>query len=190
MQLSVPKVWTFGGGSVAIAFIPALVTAFIVLVILWTGPEQSVHYLSLSEGAAQLPLARIEHKQVARLGSITIPMDDHGNFIVDASVNGASVAMVFDTGASAVAFTLEDAIRVGLRVKKADFVARLQTANGLVYAAQTNLPELAVNGIVLQNVEIYILPAGKLNVSLLGRSIWGRLKNGFSVSSNVLVLNG
>jgi clan AA aspartic protease (TIGR02281 family) len=189
MQLSVSKMWTCGGGGVAIALVPALATACIVLVILFTRPEQSVRYLSLSDGPTRTSLVKLERDPVANPNSITIPIDDRGNFMVDASVNGASVPMVFDTGASAVALTFEDAVRVGLRLKRGDFAARLETANGPVYAAQMVLPELSVDGIVRQNVDAYILPPGKLNVSLLGRSFWGRLKKGFSVSSNVLVLN-
>ena len=103
-------------------------------------------------------------------------------------INEKMISMVFDTGASFVALTFEDAKRVGLNLKDNDFSTQLETANGVVLAAHMTLPKLAVGGIVQENVDAYIMPTGKLRVSLLGRSFWGRLAQGFSYSSGELIL--
>lgn len=117
-----------------------------------------------------------------------IKPDSSGHFIAKASINGIALPLLFDTGASIIALSFEDATKLGIRLLPTDFRAQIQTANGFAIAAEVTLREVRVEGIMIQDVSAMVLPPGKLETSLLGRSFWGRLRTGFSYAAGNLVL--
>ena len=119
---------------------------------------------------------------------VIIRPDSSGHFITKALINGISIPVMFDTGASIVALSYEDALKMGFRLGNSDFRVQIQTANGLTQAAEILLKEVRVGGISIAEVPAMVLPPGKLETSLLGRSFWGRLKTGFSYTAGNLVL--
>ncbi len=119
---------------------------------------------------------------------VLIKPNPSGHFIAKTSINGVPVEMMFDTGASIVALSFEDAVRIGLRLNSYDFRNKIQTANGLATAASVMIDEIRVDSIVMNDVPAMVLPPGKLETSLMGRSFWGRLKTGFSYASGNLIL--
>ena len=188
MQLSFRKRWKFRSFALA----PAVISGVVLIVLYANRPIEAVRYISLSEAqnpsrqAITASLLSVRHEMTYE--AVIVSPDHQGNFVVAAKINGKMVPMVFDTGASFVALTFEDAKRAGLDPQDGDFSTQLETANGVVLAAHITLPKLAVGGIVQENVDTYIMPSGKLRVSLLGRSFWGRLAQGFTYSSGELVL--
>lgn len=119
---------------------------------------------------------------------VVIRPDQSGHFVTKAQINGTSIPMMFDTGASIVALSYEDAVRLGFRLGGNEFRSQIQTANGMVQAAEIALKEVRIEGISVVDVPAVVLPPGKLETSLLGRSFWGRLKTGFSYTAGNLIL--
>lgn len=120
--------------------------------------------------------------------SVLIKPNPSGHFIAKTSVNGVPIEMMFDTGASIVALSFEDAVRIGFRLNSNDFRNKIQTANGIANAASVIIDEIRVDTIVMNDIPAMVLPPGKLETSLMGRSFWGRLKMGFSYAAGNLIL--
>lgn len=117
-----------------------------------------------------------------------VPPAMNGKFVVDAKIKEIAVSFLFDTGASVVALTFEDAARVGIRTKPDDFATRIETANGTVMGAEVLLPEIRVGDIIIRNIPAMVMPKGAMKSSLLGRTFWGRLGTGFAFNKGNLVL--
>lgn len=124
----------------------------------------------------------------ARLGDVVIPADDRGHFRVDARVGGQKLALMADTGATAVALRLSDARRLGLHPAPADFRQPVGTANGTVNAARVTLDEIVVGPIRVSSVEALVLPDEALGGNLLGMTFLSRLSR-FEVAGGKLVLS-
>jgi aspartyl protease family protein len=112
-----------------------------------------------------------------------------GDFRVAAQVNGSRVAMVLDTGASAVVLTQEAAKVAGLPLEVLSYSISVDTANGRTRAAAVTLDQLAVGGIVERSVPALIAQPGQLRVSLLGMSFLNRLES-WEVRGDKLLMRG
>jgi aspartyl protease family protein len=97
-----------------------------------------------------------------------------GHYWAEAYIDGRAVRVMVDTGASVVALTRQDAARLGVELKAADFDAVVQTASGPVDAAPVTLKHVAVAGARVDDVEALVMREG-LPHSLLGMSFLGRL---------------
>ena len=97
-----------------------------------------------------------------------------GHFWAEANIDGRAIRVLVDTGASVVALTREDALRLGLRLTPADFTRTVETASGPVKAASIQLGHVAVAGARVERVEALVVEKG-LPHSLLGMSYLGRL---------------
>ena len=122
-------------------------------------------------------------------GEVTINRRLNGQFFVTAKVNGAPVKFLFDTGASSVVLTMDDAKRVGVDVASLSFDVGVSTANGSAEAAETHIDKIAVGPISLKNVRALVAKPGALAESLLGMSFLERLKS-YGVEKGKLVLKG
>jgi aspartyl protease family protein len=112
-----------------------------------------------------------------------------GDFQVAAQVNGSRVAMVLDTGASAVVLTQEAAKTAGLPLEVLTYSVNVDTANGRTRAAAVTLDRLAVGGIVERSVPALIAQPGTLRISLLGMSFLNRLQS-WEVRGDKLLMRG
>ena len=112
---------------------------------------------------------------VSAAGEVTFRRTLGGSFLVSAKVNDRPVKFVFDTGASTVVLTAEDALRVGLDASRLDFSADVTTANGSALAAPVRLARLAVGPIVVRNVRALVTRPGAMEESLLGISFLEQL---------------
>jgi aspartyl protease family protein len=112
-----------------------------------------------------------------------------GDFQVAALVNGARVAMVLDTGASAVVLTQEAAKIAGLPLEVLNYTVTVDTANGRARAAAVTLDRIAVGSIVERSVPALIAQPGQLRVSLLGMTFLSRLES-WQVRGDKLLMRG
>ncbi len=122
-------------------------------------------------------------------GTVSLQSDLRGHFTTHPTVDGRRVRMLVDTGASLVALSYEDARQAGLKVEPRDFRDRIATANGVVEAARVRLREVRIGDIAVHDVEAVVLPAGRLETSLLGMTFLKRLKS-FEIANGRLLLRG
>ncbi|HZS63889.1 MAG TPA: TIGR02281 family clan AA aspartic protease [Xanthobacteraceae bacterium] len=119
--------------------------------------------------------------------TVIIPRDNRGHFAVNAQVDGRRLAFLVDTGASVIALTEGDAMRLGLHPMPQEFTAVVKTANGTVRAARTQLNSVEIDDITVHNVDALIVPDSSLSENLLGLSFLSRLHR-FEYSEGRLVL--
>lgn len=109
-----------------------------------------------------------------------------GHYWAEALIDGRAVRVMVDTGASLVALTRQDALRLGLRLAPSDFDLTVETAAGPTRAARVELDFVSVAGARVERVPAMVVEAG-LPHSLLGMSYLGRL-SGFTATPGELVL--
>jgi aspartyl protease family protein len=119
--------------------------------------------------------------------TVIIPRDSRGHFAVNAQIDGRRIEFMVDTGASVIALTESDAMRLGLHPMPRDFTAMVKTANGTVRAARTQLDRVEIDDITVHNVDALIVPDQSLGENLLGLSFLSRLHR-FEYSEGRLVL--
>lgn len=123
----------------------------------------------------------------ANAGTATFRRGMSGHFEVNATINGHTTPMIFDTGASAVVLTIDDAIAAGVNVEGLRYVVPVSTANGQGLAARTRLDSIEVGGIVRRNLTAFVTQDGALDTSLLGMTFLETLSR-YSVTQNSLEL--
>lgn len=134
-----------------------------------------------------LPLAFCLLAAPALAGMAKLELSSDGHYRSNASINGRSIPVMVDTGASTVALSFEDARRAGIRTSDLSFEIPVNTANGIVKAAPVMIRRLTVGGITVDDVRAMVLPKGALSGSLLGMSFLSRL-NSYEVRQNTLIL--
>tara|TARA_B100000614_G_scaffold255580_2_gene272826 strand:+ start:1079 stop:1738 length:660 start_codon:yes stop_codon:yes gene_type:complete len=110
----------------------------------------------------------------------------HGDYGVEATVDGVPVTFMVDTGASDVILSRSDAVRLGFDPDSMRYTRRYQTANGTVGGAPVTLGEIVIGGIRMSDVRASVTDGG-LDQSLLGMSFLGRLES-FHIRNGTLTL--
>jgi aspartyl protease family protein len=100
-----------------------------------------------------------------------------GHFIARASINGATLPMLVDTGASTVVLRQADAQKIGIDTERLKYTVPVQTANGTSYAAHVRIKSFSVGTITFTEVEALVSKPGALRDSLLGMSFLNRLRS-------------
>ncbi|UHS61535.1 TIGR02281 family clan AA aspartic protease [Agrobacterium vaccinii] len=98
-----------------------------------------------------------------------------GHFETNAEVNGGTVHMLVDTGASSVVLSRSDAEAVGINVDNLSYTVTVMTANGRTSAAPVRLSEVAIGPIVRRNISALVAQDGQLDQSLLGMTFLSTL---------------
>jgi aspartyl protease family protein len=91
-----------------------------------------------------------------------------GHFMTQGQINGRSVQMVVDTGASVVSLSIEEAERMGLNYKGGQPV-QMSTANGVIPAWRLKLASVKVGDVLVYNVDS-VVSSGAMPYVLLGNS--------------------
>jgi len=97
-----------------------------------------------------------------------------GHFVTGGTINGRAVQFMVDTGATNVAMSQVEAVRLGLDMTNAKPGVSM-TANGLVPVQQLTLSSVRVGGVQVANVAATIVPAAMPHV-LLGNSFLTRFQ--------------
>jgi aspartyl protease family protein len=119
--------------------------------------------------------------------SVRLRRRPDGHFVVRAQVNGTSVPMLIDTGATTIVLRPADARQAGLDVDRLSYSVPVQTANGMAYAAAVRLRQVTVGPIVIDGVDALVARPGALKESLLGMNFLRRLKS-YEFSGDYLTL--
>lgn len=123
----------------------------------------------------------------AEAGTATFRRGMNGHFEVNATINGHTTPMIFDTGASAVVLTVADAQAAGVNINSLRYTVPVSTANGQGLAARTRLDSIEVGGIVRRNLTAFVTRDGALETSLLGMTFLETLSR-YAVTQNSLEL--
>ena len=105
----------------------------------------------------------------------TLTADPVGHFVTTAAVNGVSLRLMVDTGASLVTLSSGDAKRAGINYL-AGQKALLQTANGAAPAYRVKLDSVRVGDITLNNVDGAVVEGNVMGeTGLLGLSFLNQI---------------
>ncbi|MGI9386725.1 MAG: retropepsin-like aspartic protease family protein, partial [Methyloligellaceae bacterium] len=108
---------------------------------------------------------------------VTLTAGRNGHFYSTAYIDGTSIQVLVDTGASFVSLTYEDARKIGLRLTKHDYIMRMRTANGSTRAAPVVLDSVRIGDITVRNVKASVGLPGAKHVTLLGMTFLSKLKS-------------
>jgi aspartyl protease family protein len=106
---------------------------------------------------------------------VDLPVGPGGHFRANVEIDGRTVPMLVDTGASYVALSAEDADRLGVITKPSDFTMTMYTANGPAKAARVRLHAVHVDTLSVYDVDAVVAQPGAMRGSLLGMSFLRRL---------------
>jgi len=135
-------------------------------------------------------MAELVPGRAATIGRmVEIARGGAGEFGVVTQVNGGTVPMVLDTGASAVVLTQQAAKAAGLPLEVLSYNVVVDTANGRTRAAAVTLDRISVGGLVERSVPALIAQPGQLRTSLLGMSFLNRLES-WEVRGDKLIMRG
>ncbi|EGF30658.1 putative peptidase aspartic family [Oxalobacteraceae bacterium IMCC9480] len=109
--------------------------------------------------------------------SITLQADSRGHFMAQGMINGLSLPMMVDTGASMVSMSAQDARRLGIDYKRGQRMFS-NTANGVVPVFLVRLDNVRIGDLELSGVDGLVqeqgLPFALLGMSFLNRTVMQR----------------
>jgi len=178
--------WAVGIGLIAFAFIhqdelQGAVGALLGL----DGQQQAAAQQNSGRGATGR--VKADERPSRKGGTVELLAGQNGHFHTTAEINGRSIEVLVDTGASMVALPFEDAERAGIYVKDSDFNGRVSTANGTGRVATVTLDKVSIGDITVRNVKAAVAEPGRLNTTLLGMTFLGRLQRA-EMRQGVLIL--
>ncbi|MGV1682546.1 retropepsin-like aspartic protease family protein [Sphingopyxis sp. NJF-3] len=107
-------------------------------------------------------------------GEVRLDRAGDSHFYADADVDGASIRMMVDSGASIVALTRRDAEAIGIDVDRLPVAGSARTAGGDVPVRPVMLRSVEVDGIEVRGVAAAVVDTD-MGVSLLGQSYLSKL---------------
>ena len=107
--------------------------------------------------------------------SVTLTADTRGHFVAMGSINGGSVRVLVDTGATFVFLPASEARRLGINYLQGRR-GQMQTANGLAAAYRVKLDTVRIGDIELNNVDAVVGESEAMGVTLLGMSFLNRME--------------
>lgn len=136
-----------------------------------------------------LPLADSARTQAVEWGEgVVLQRMSDGHFYADVQIDGSTIRMLVDTGASVVALTAADAEALGLEWSEDDVAAVAQGASGPVYGINTQIERMSVGGNEATGVRAIIITEGA-GMSLLGQSFLSTLGS-VRIAGDSMVLGG
>jgi aspartyl protease family protein len=161
----------------------------VVLFVLVAGYQ---YRFDLQDFASRVTAGLVPGSPVSSIGrdgraSVTLDKFDNGHFGARASVDGVTIPMIIDTGATTTVLTARDAERVGIDTKRLSYSVAVTTANGRTKAALAEARTIAVGDILRRHVQVLVTPAGSLDQSLLGMNFIGSLSS-FEVRGGRMIL--
>lgn len=119
---------------------------------------------------------------------ITVRAGPNGHFYLRAEVNGQTVRMLVDTGATYVSLSRADAERIGIKMDQLKFDRVVNTANGQVRAAPVTIPHMRIGTATLEKVRAHVSSAkNEGDISLFGLSGLRQFRS-YEVKDGALIL--
>lgn len=105
---------------------------------------------------------------------IVLNIGSGGHFYAQGQINGRSVPLMVDTGATFVSLSAAEAGRIGLDYKTGQ-AAHVSTANGIIPSWRVKLDSMRLGDVVVYNIDAMV-SAGAMPYVLLGNSFLGRFQ--------------
>jgi aspartyl protease family protein len=102
-------------------------------------------------------------------GTFILDRAPDGHFYTEAQVNGALIRFLVDTGASTIALSKEDAVKIGLPFTESEFTVTGEGAGGKIALKPVMLDRVIIGNMETANVEGVIVNSA-MKTSLLGQS--------------------
>jgi len=102
---------------------------------------------------------------------------DGQHFLARMKLNGTSVRMLVDTGASSIVLTERDAEAIGINTELLNYTIPSQTANGLAYFAKAKVNQVELGQITRRNINVLVGKNESLSENLLGMSFLNSLSS-------------
>ncbi|MDF1609507.1 TIGR02281 family clan AA aspartic protease [Hoeflea sp. YIM 152468] len=99
----------------------------------------------------------------------------NGHFEAAGTVNGEAVSFLIDTGATTIALSHEDALRIGFTDKDLSYSLVINTANGQGRAAAVRLDTVIIGSVVRKGLRALVVEPRQLEQSLLGMNFMSSL---------------
>lgn len=128
--------------------------------------------------------SRVLGRAVVAGGTVRIPMDEDGHFWVDAEINGATIRLMVDSGATVTTLSRTSAAKAGVTTS-GGLPVLVGTANGIVQAERARAATFAVGNIAVPDLAVHLAPNDDIDV--IGMNFLSRL-SGWSVEGRWLVL--
>ncbi len=109
-----------------------------------------------------------EEEPVFGSEAIILEREADGHFYADASINGQTIRMLVDTGATAIALSRADARRAGVGISIGMPMVVGQGAGGDVHGELVTLDRVSLGGAAAEEMTAVVLDGGEM--SLLGQS--------------------
>ncbi|WP_428696605.1 retropepsin-like aspartic protease family protein [Stappia sp.] len=122
-----------------------------------------------------------------RSGTITVIRDRSRHYRINASVNGAAIGFLVDTGASVVTLTASDARAAGIDTAALSYTVPVSTANGISQVAAIRLESLEIDNLRLSDLRAFVAREEALETSLFGLSALDRFSS-WRVEGDRLIL--
>src|SRR5258706_3452014 len=116
----------------------------------------------------EVPVSVASKAQPSAGTHIVLTAGSGGNCISSGQINGANVRFLFDTGATVVAMSAQEADRIGLQYRSGTPVL-MSTANGAVQGFQIYLTSVRLGEVEIYNVQA-IVTANPMPFVLLGNT--------------------
>lgn len=108
------------------------------------------------------------HGDEASGNRVVLTAGSGGHFMTQGQINGKSVPMVVDTGATVVTLSVDEAQRLGLDYKAGQAV-QMSTANGIIAAWRLKLASVRIGDVPVYDVDS-VVSSGAMPYVLLGNS--------------------
>lgn len=102
--------------------------------------------------------------------NVTIPLNPQGQYLTGGLINGQSVELLVDTGASVVAMSETQANQLGLEYVTRGIRGYVETASHKVNSYQITLDQIDIGGLQAHNVQAVVLEGDLPSTILLGMS--------------------
>ncbi len=120
-------------------------------------------------------------------GETIIPMSSDGHFWADATVNGAEVRFLIDTGASLTGMSQDAAEAAGIEPDPGEMPLTLTTANGTITATVGRAGELSFGSITARNLAVAVPRDLDDDTNVIGMNLLSQLES-WRVEGDRLIL--
>ncbi len=137
--------------------------------------KEAVIVINGKEEVLELGASVVGEYAKAKKTVVRLPRGDGGHYFTTARINGHSMKMLVDTGATHIALSSDTAKRLGINYKEG-IKGRSSTAGGIVNSYTVRLDYIQIGGIKRYNVLAGIIEGSFPSTPLLGMSFLNQVK--------------